>query len=80
MTRFLLTVSAAMMAASLGCFGLALDEAINNRDRLTDQQTGHLLFIAYLGGHLSVIPAIAADCEVREKQANAADRLARVSA
>ena len=80
MTRFLLTLSAAMMAGSLGCFGVALDEAINERDRLTDQQTGHLLFIGYLGAHLSVLPAIAADCEVRQKQADAAERLARISA
>ena len=80
MTRLLFTVSAAIMAGSLGCIGLAIDEAINDRDRFTDQQVGHLLFTGYLGAHLSVIPALAADCEVRLKQANAADRLARISA
>ena len=80
MTRFLITASAAMMAGSLGCIGVALDEAISDRDRFTDQQVGHLLLTGYLGAHLSVLPAIAADCEVRQKQADAADRLARVSA
>ena len=80
MTRLLLTVSAAMMAGSLGCIGLAADEAINDRGRFTDQQVGYLLFTGYLGAHLSVLPAIAADCDVRQKQADAADRLSRINA
>ena len=61
MTRFLITASAAMMAGSLGCLGVALDEAINDRGRFTDAQVGHLVAAGFLGAHLSAVPTIAAD-------------------
>ena len=61
MTRFLLSASAAMMAGSLGCLGLAVDEAINDRGHFTDAQVGHLIAAGFIGAHLSAVPTIAAD-------------------
>ena len=61
MTRLLITASAAMMAGSLGCLGIALDEAMNDRGRFTDAQLGHLVAAGFIGAHLSAVPTIAAD-------------------